>query len=152
MEEISKVEDIENDIKYQNNMKRRIKICKLEAPQMFGFIEPFELKDNDQLKQNYRILNAKEELKDIINTEKIIKNFEKINKKIKIIKNERFIIKKEKDENKLEKIKIEIEKNIKESKLRSLKKNMKISENDKFSLGPVNKTSSLNRRQKKLIN
>ena len=44
MEEISKVEDIENDIKYQNNMKRRIKICKLEAPQMFGFIEPFELK------------------------------------------------------------------------------------------------------------
>ena len=44
MKEISKVEEIENDIKYQNNKKRRIKICKLESPQIFGFIEPFDLK------------------------------------------------------------------------------------------------------------
>ena len=44
MKEISKVEDLENDINYQNNMKRRIKICKLEAPQIFGYMEPFELK------------------------------------------------------------------------------------------------------------
>ena len=44
MKEISKVEDIENEIKYQNSMKRRIKICKLEAPQIFGIMEPFELK------------------------------------------------------------------------------------------------------------
>ena len=42
--EISKVEDLENEIKYQNDIKRRIKICKLEAPQIFGFLEPFELK------------------------------------------------------------------------------------------------------------
>ncbi len=44
IKEISKVEDLENDIKYQNNIKRRIKICRLEAPQIFGFLEPFELK------------------------------------------------------------------------------------------------------------
>jgi hypothetical protein len=44
MKEISKVEEIQNDIKYQNNKKRRIKICKLESPQIFGFIEPFDLK------------------------------------------------------------------------------------------------------------
>ena len=44
MKEISKVEEIENDIKYQNNKNRRIKICKLESPQIFGFIEPFDLK------------------------------------------------------------------------------------------------------------
>ena len=44
MKEISKVEEIEKDIKYQNNKKRRIKICKLESTQIFGFIEPFDLK------------------------------------------------------------------------------------------------------------
>ena len=44
LKKISKMEDFENDIKYQNKLKRRIKICKLEAPQIFGFIEPFELK------------------------------------------------------------------------------------------------------------
>ena len=44
MEEISKKEDMEDEIKYQNSMIRRIKICKLEAPQIFGFMEPFELK------------------------------------------------------------------------------------------------------------
>ena len=42
--ELTKVEDLESQIKYQNNKKRRIKIFKLEAPQMFGFIEAFELK------------------------------------------------------------------------------------------------------------
>lgn len=44
MKEVSKMEDMENDMKFINNIKRRIKICQLEAPQMFGFIEPFELK------------------------------------------------------------------------------------------------------------
>jgi hypothetical protein len=44
MNEISKKEDMEDEIKYQNSMIRRIKICKLEAPQIFGFMEPFELK------------------------------------------------------------------------------------------------------------
>lgn len=42
--DILKVEDFENDIKYINSIKRRIKICKLEAPQIVGVIEPFELK------------------------------------------------------------------------------------------------------------
>lgn len=44
MKEISKMEDMENDMKYIYNIKRRFKICQLQAPQMFGFIEPFELK------------------------------------------------------------------------------------------------------------
>ena len=43
-----------------------------------------ELKDNEQLKQNYRILKVDEELKDIINKEKILKKFENINRKIRI--------------------------------------------------------------------
>ena len=43
-----------------------------------------ELKDNEQLKKNYRILNVKEELKDIISREKILKKFDKINKRIRI--------------------------------------------------------------------
>ena len=42
-----------------------------------------ELKDNEQLKQNYRILQVKEELKDIINRENLIKKFAIINKKIR---------------------------------------------------------------------
>ena len=42
-----------------------------------------ELKDNEQLKKNYRILNVQEELKDIISREKIIKKFDKINKRIR---------------------------------------------------------------------
>ena len=44
LDEISKKEDMENNMKYMNNMIRRIKICRLEAPQIFGFIEPLELK------------------------------------------------------------------------------------------------------------
>ena len=44
VKEISKMEDMENDMKYIYNIKRRFKICQLQAPQMFGFIEPFELK------------------------------------------------------------------------------------------------------------
>ena len=43
-----------------------------------------ELKDNEKLKRNYRILEVNEDLKDIINKEKIIKQFEKINRKIRI--------------------------------------------------------------------
>ena len=42
-----------------------------------------ELKNNDKLKKNYRILQVKEELKDIINREKIIKKFSTISKKIR---------------------------------------------------------------------
>ena len=42
-----------------------------------------ELKNNELLKKNYRILEVKEELKDIISRENIIKKFEKINKKIR---------------------------------------------------------------------
>ena len=42
-----------------------------------------ELKDNEQLKKNYRILNVQEELKDIISREKIITKFDKINKRIR---------------------------------------------------------------------
>ena len=42
-----------------------------------------ELKDNEQLKQNYRVLEVKEEINDIINREKIIKKFGIINKKIR---------------------------------------------------------------------
>ena len=41
---ISKKEDMENNMRYTNNMIRRIKICRLEAPQIFGFVEPLELK------------------------------------------------------------------------------------------------------------
>ena len=44
LDEISKKEDMENNMRYQNNMIRRIKICRLEAPQIFGFMEPLELK------------------------------------------------------------------------------------------------------------
>ena len=43
-----------------------------------------KLKDNEQLKRNYRILKVNEQLKDIIDKEKIIKKFEKINRKIRI--------------------------------------------------------------------
>ena len=42
-----------------------------------------ELKDNEQLKKNYRILQVKEELKDIINREKIINKFGIVNKRIR---------------------------------------------------------------------
>jgi hypothetical protein len=42
-----------------------------------------ELKDNEQLKQNYRILKVKKELKDTISREKIINKFGIINKKIR---------------------------------------------------------------------
>ena len=42
-----------------------------------------KIKDNKQLKKNYRILQVKEELKDIINRENIIKEFGIINKKIR---------------------------------------------------------------------
>ena len=44
LDEISKKEDMENNMRYMNNMIRRIKICRLEAPQIFGFVEPLELK------------------------------------------------------------------------------------------------------------
>ena len=43
-----------------------------------------ELKDNEQLKRNYRILNVQEELKDIISREKILTKFDKINKRIRL--------------------------------------------------------------------
>ena len=46
-------------------------------------IVALELKDNEQLKQNYRILKVKKELKDIISREKIINKFGIINKKIR---------------------------------------------------------------------
>jgi len=46
-------------------------------------IVALELKDNEQLKQNYRILKVKKELKDIINREKIINKFGIIDKKIR---------------------------------------------------------------------
>ena len=69
----------------KNNYNRIINNINIPLKTNFEkIVVALELKDNDQLKQNYRILNAKEELKDIINTEKIIKNFEKINKKIRI--------------------------------------------------------------------
>ena len=42
-----------------------------------------ELKDNEELKKNYRILCVKEELKEIISREKIIKKFGETNKKIR---------------------------------------------------------------------
>jgi hypothetical protein len=41
------------------------------------------LKDNELLKQNYRFLTVKEELKEIINRKKIINEFSKINRKIR---------------------------------------------------------------------
>jgi hypothetical protein len=41
------------------------------------------LKDNELLKQNYRFLTVKEELKEIINRRKIINEFSKINRKIR---------------------------------------------------------------------
>ena len=69
----------------KNNYNRIINNINIPLKTNFEkIVVALELKDNDQLKQNYRILNANEELKDIINTEKIIKNFEKINKKIRI--------------------------------------------------------------------
>ena len=42
-----------------------------------------ELKDNEQLKKNYRVLQVQEELKDIISREKIIRKFGIINKRIR---------------------------------------------------------------------
>ena len=42
-----------------------------------------ELKNNELLKKSYRILQVKEDLKDIISRENIIKKFEKTNKKIR---------------------------------------------------------------------
>lgn len=45
-------------------------------------IVALDLKDNEQLKQNYKILKVKKELKDIISREKIINKFGIINKKI----------------------------------------------------------------------
>ena len=42
-----------------------------------------ELKDNEKLKKNYRVLQVQEELKDIINREKIIRKFAIFNKRIR---------------------------------------------------------------------
>ena len=77
------IELICNEIK--SNYGRIIK--NIATPLRTNFEEvviALEIKENEQLKKNYRILKVKEELKDIINKEKIIKKFEKINKKIRI--------------------------------------------------------------------
>ena len=69
----------------KNNYCRIIK--NISTPLKTNFeqiVVALELKDNEQLKKNYRILEVKEELKDIINKEKIIKKFDKINKSIRI--------------------------------------------------------------------
>ena len=42
-----------------------------------------QLKSNEKLKKNYRILKVKEELKDILDREKILKNFGRLNIKIR---------------------------------------------------------------------
>jgi hypothetical protein len=68
----------------KNNYFRIFK--NIETPLQTNFKEiviALELKDNEQLKRNYRILKVNEQLKDIINKEKIIKKFEKTNKKIR---------------------------------------------------------------------
>jgi len=68
----------------KNNYIRIFK--NIETPLQTNFKEiviALELKDNEQLKRNYRILKVNEQLKDIINKEKIIKKFEKTNKKIR---------------------------------------------------------------------
>ena len=62
-------------------------IKNIETPLRTNFEEivvALQLKDNEKLKQNYRILKVNEEIKDIFNREKILKKFEKINKKIRI--------------------------------------------------------------------
>ena len=62
-------------------------IKNMETPLRTNFEEivvALQLKDNEKLKQNYRILKVNEEIKDIFNREKILKKFEKINKKIRI--------------------------------------------------------------------
>ena len=77
------IELICNEIK--TNYGRIIK--NIEIPLRTNFEEvvvALEIKDNEQLKKNYRFLKVKEELGDIIKKERIIKKFEKINKKIRI--------------------------------------------------------------------
>ena len=69
----------------KNNYFRIIK--NISTPLKTNFEEvvvAIEIKDNEKLKQNYRVLEVNEELKDIIHKQKIIKKFEKINRRIRM--------------------------------------------------------------------
>ena len=69
----------------KNNYLRIIK--NISIPLKTDFKEvviAIEIKDNEKLKQNYRVLKVNEELKDIIHKEKIIRKFEKINRRIRM--------------------------------------------------------------------